>query len=114
LIGINLNDNLLFGESPKLFLTHPLILELGMGMDRHWHQSIQNPSLLLCPTLGVEHLNLAKTHRVSIMYPKSPSLEKTPCSLCTTTTLRRDPARSMDFIPLEHRQLSALFLKVVP
>jgi hypothetical protein len=85
-----------------------------MGMDRHWHQSIQNPSLLLCPTLGVEHLNLAKTYRVSIMYPKSPSLEKTPCLLCTTTTLRRDPAQSMDFILLEHKQLSALFLKVVP
>jgi len=54
--------------------------KFGMGMIQDQHQSIQDVSLSLCPTFGVELLNPTKPFGFSIVYKNPPSTEKHhPC-----------------------------------
>jgi hypothetical protein len=46
-------------------------------MVQNWHWTIQDPPLLFCPTLRVEHLSLIKPYRVVTIYLKPFELENT-------------------------------------
>lgn len=70
-------------------LEHPiwLILKLSltcsssrfcMGMVQNQHQSIQDPFLLLCPTLKIEHLNPTTFLKLGIIVLTTPSIRKLP------------------------------------